>query len=663
PDSDELKTDIKEIKKLVNIKKSELKNTHKKMGTLENIKEKDLEKIKQKINKYNRDISDAKRVINVLNKLNSDKSLKYNVDEFSGFLKRNKDRLKEIEEEIKSKNKGLINLEKDSNGLIKLKEDSEYIKSLGVRLDDLDEEIKNIETEYDYEEYSNIKPFVNNVLTSLDMLSSNIIDMRSLKDDIHNKIKHYGEEIVKLKEEQTIYQQELDSLIGSYGGMFDGNIKPHVDCEFKGCDLRIAFDGYVTHIDEVNNISNNLDKIENKIETLKDKIKILENDIKWKERYNNLISKLKEYDDLLIKDKDFKKISVNNILNTLKTGKHLKLMDIYSVKFDKMDKYFKYMDDKKRYESFTSMSKKENDLLERYKNEKEKILKKREELTEKRKNIEEKILDYEKKLDKLDIELDNVLVKNLNIESLEEIILERKELIKESKEKLNDMMNTIENKKTLEKEEELINKELKSYENKVDKLNQDLTIMKHLEKEFIRLNEEERITYAIREALRLHLPVTLIDSFLESVKLYANKFLKDAKLEYRISDFEITENIFRIEAMKKNHIYSDVSNMSDGEICFMSLAISFAILVILKPLQNYKITALDEMDSLLKDERKKKYMDIVVSQFKNFDLSQMFIVTHNEYFNDLNSVSHICLKDSTVDKFDKSKRIIYHYET
>lgn len=661
PDSDEMKSEIKEMKKMVTIKKSELKNIHKKMGTIENISQEELEEINETRKKYKKDISDSKEAIKILDKLDSKKSLKYNEDEYKGYLKRNKDKLNDIEQDIKSKNKALINLKKDSQGLVKLKEDRQYVQSLGERLDSVDENIKKIETNYNYEEYSEIKTFVNNVITSLDMLSNNIIEIDSLKKDLKKELEKKEKEAEDLSKSQNEIKKKMESISGSYGGFFDENIKPHPKCEFESCDLRQAFNGYISNMDEINELSTKINLISEKIENTEEETQIIKNDIQWKERYDRLVSELEDKEELLNKDEDLKKLTKDNVFGTLKSGKYSQLENKVSIKFDKLDKYFKYQDDKKRYESFNSVSEKENDLLDRYEKEKEKILEKRKKLNEKKKEIEEKIEKYNKKMNKLSIGFNNNLVENLNMESLKEIIDEREKSIDKLDGRLEEIQKKIESKKALEKSEKNINEELKTYEKRVDKLNEDLTIMKHLEKEYVRLNKEEKITYAVRETLRIHLPITLIDSFLESVKLYANKFLKDANLEYRVSDFEISENTFRIESMKKNHIYTDVSNMSDGETCFMSLAISFAIQVVLESLNNYKIVALDEMDSLLKDSRKKKYMDIVMSQFNNFDLSQMFIVTHNEYFNDLNNVSHICLKDSTVDKFDKSKKIIYHH--
>ena len=74
----------------------------------------------------------------------------------------------------------------------------------------------------------------------------------------------------------------------------------------------------------------------------------------------------------------------------------------------------------------------------------------------------------------------------------------------------------------------------------------------------------------------------------------------------------------------------DVKYTSQGELSFISIALSFALSSIV--LARYNIMLMDEIDGPLDTENREKFIRILEKQIEKIDSEQSFLITHNAMF-------------------------------
>lgn len=74
----------------------------------------------------------------------------------------------------------------------------------------------------------------------------------------------------------------------------------------------------------------------------------------------------------------------------------------------------------------------------------------------------------------------------------------------------------------------------------------------------------------------------------------------------------------------------DVKYVSQGELSFISIALSFALSSIV--LSKYNIMLLDEIDGPLDSDNREKFIKILEKQIEKIDSEQNFLITHNSMF-------------------------------
>ena len=97
-----------------------------------------------------------------------------------------------------------------------------------------------------------------------------------------------------------------------------------------------------------------------------------------------------------------------------------------------------------------------------------------------------------------------------------------------------------------------------------------------------------------------------------------------------ISKFEIEADRFNIPYVKNNKEIKDISLASQGEQCFLSIAISFAMSY--QSLSKYNIMLLDEIDGALDPNNREKFINVLEHQIELIDAEQVFLITHNNLF-------------------------------
>ncbi|MBR1818244.1 MAG: hypothetical protein IJ772_05270 [Bacilli bacterium] len=128
----------------------------------------------------------------------------------------------------------------------------------------------------------------------------------------------------------------------------------------------------------------------------------------------------------------------------------------------------------------------------------------------------------------------------------------------------------------------------------------------------------------------------------------------------KIHSFEIGANDFKIKIDRNGKILNDVTECSDGEQSTLALAISFAIIEINLRYKKYNVLRFDEVDGPFDDARRRTFMETLVNRIPALDCGNLFIITHNNEFND--AEADLIILDGANEDIDlTNKNIIYHY--
>ena len=127
------------------------------------------------------------------------------------------------------------------------------------------------------------------------------------------------------------------------------------------------------------------------------------------------------------------------------------------------------------------------------------------------------------------------------------------------------------------------------------------------------------------------IPLLFIKMYLKDTKDVTNELL-DQVYHGRIfiDDFKISPDEFKIPFVNDGHLIEDVSYASQGQISFLSIALSFALSA--QSLTKYNIILLDELDAALDTSNREKFIAILEYLIQMIDSEQVFLITHNNMF-------------------------------
>lgn len=161
-----------------------------------------------------------------------------------------------------------------------------------------------------------------------------------------------------------------------------------------------------------------------------------------------------------------------------------------------------------------------------------------------------------------------------------------------------------------------------------------LSQYKVLEKELEKMNTiYDELTLAKRAlSSKEGMPLHIIGRYLNNTEDITNELLNiayDGKIY--IDKFEITANEFAIPFFNNGVRLDDVKFASQGELSFLSIALSFALSS--QALSHYNIMLLDEIDGPLDTRNREKFIKILENQIDRIHSEQNFLITHNAMFN------------------------------
>lgn len=160
-----------------------------------------------------------------------------------------------------------------------------------------------------------------------------------------------------------------------------------------------------------------------------------------------------------------------------------------------------------------------------------------------------------------------------------------------------------------------------------------LTQYKSFKKDLDKFNEVYDDLVLIKESLssKKGIPLHYILTYLGNTENITNELLDIAyNGKIYIDKFNITPTEFSIPFYNKGKRLRDVKYASQGELSFLSIALSFALSS--QTLSKYNIMLLDEIDGPLDTSNREKFISILENQIDRIDSEQNFLITHNEMF-------------------------------
>ena len=167
----------------------------------------------------------------------------------------------------------------------------------------------------------------------------------------------------------------------------------------------------------------------------------------------------------------------------------------------------------------------------------------------------------------------------------------------------------------------------------IQKMISNLDQFKELKKDNKKLEKIYEDLSLIKDSLssKTGIPLRIISSYLNNTNDITNKFLDivyDGKIY--IDEFNITSTEFAIPFFNNGVRIDDVKYASQGELSFLSIALSFALSS--QVLSKYNIMLLDEIDGPLDPTNREKFIKILETQIDSIDSEQNFLITHNSMF-------------------------------
>lgn len=129
------------------------------------------------------------------------------------------------------------------------------------------------------------------------------------------------------------------------------------------------------------------------------------------------------------------------------------------------------------------------------------------------------------------------------------------------------------------------------------------------------------------------IPVIMVKLFLDECKLIVNDLISDIfDDDLEILDFDLREdsNEFKIPYSINGVEVEDISSASQGQTSVISIALSFALCR--KAMFDYNVMLLDEIDNSIHKRDREKFIAILSKQMKSVNAEQIFLITHNDIF-------------------------------
>ena len=175
--------------------------------------------------------------------------------------------------------------------------------------------------------------------------------------------------------------------------------------------------------------------------------------------------------------------------------------------------------------------------------------------------------------------------------------------------------------------------DIDSLTNKIKEMTINLSQLLELQKDIGKMNKIYDEMFLVKDSLssKQGIPLYFMSNYLSNTEKITNELLSIAyDDEIYIDAFDITPTEFAIPFFNRGIRLSDVKYASQGELSFLSIALSFALSS--QALNKYNIMLLDEIDGPLDMSNREKFIRVLENQIDRIDAEQSFLITHNAMF-------------------------------
>lgn len=603
------KHDIEYIKEPLTLK-DELSSSVKKLNKMEKILEK----------KDDYESTDPKFYADKINSIEKD-IIKYNtqIDSFNILIS---NYLTELDKLFEKNRELSIQLQKERDNDKELNKITEEQNKIRLEINNCEDNLGDFSPNYTKSEFDSFIVFLKNSQQSLSKTyefgSKPIKKVISLLKEKKNVMQYINTHIMNIDE----HEDDNSLFLSTIARKIDfSNSKPVTDCK-NDCIAKTLY------IEIKNLLENNQNdkKEKHDLSFYKDMEYVYQN-------IKNVLSSFADYKDIITKlpDKYKNWFLIDNIYSSIEKLEYIydekEMNDLYSLVVE-YDDYLKLIDTANilatnydRYSKLSNSSYVANQL---------------DETNEQIDEYNDKISSLKKSISDL---TEDVKSNKKTLESLYDLkeTFEKYDELRENTEKLNNDYNiyktNMEHIKNTEIELQKCKMNIDYLNEKIQEqssnLNQYITLKNELKK-FNNIYDEMTLT---KEALSSKKGMSLyyIKNYLGNTEEITNELLDiayDGKIY--IDNFCITPTEFTMPFYNKGKLIKDVKYASQGEISFLSIALSFGLAS--QALSKYNIMLLDEIDGPLDTKNREKFIKILENQIDRIGSEQSFLITHNDMF-------------------------------
>lgn len=159
---------------------------------------------------------------------------------------------------------------------------------------------------------------------------------------------------------------------------------------------------------------------------------------------------------------------------------------------------------------------------------------------------------------------------------------------------------------------------------KIANLERTIEDRKEIENEYLKLDKEKTLFGRCRYILEKEIPLILLNNSLQFIEKQTNSILQENNIDIQISIL-VNGSDIEISAIVNNIEIPDISRLSSGELCLVSLIMNACVL----NLTGYTILCLDEIDANLDIVNRKKFNQITMSLINTLDINQIICISHS----------------------------------
>jgi len=621
----------------------------------------------------------------------------YSVDEIKGLLEETEKKINETKNlifQIKEK----IGNEKENLGttLVNIKTKTKQIEGMNIAdltklenmLDDNNTKIETYESELSDIKLSNftnleilkgdisgLTYFMRTTYNSLSTEQSKIsIEYKKILDKLFiSKVmswKNFSSEIESLKQTKNNREKEKQELTNKLSTA-NSNRKYLSILEQRPEDCLTDNCPFIATALQYKDIDKEIDRLERELIIVNDIIDILNEDIEIFENVESIGNRI----EILYANGIENFTNLNKIVKDFNVNSFDDLM-IYFLNTTTIEKKKVLFEGSGNLKYYNSLNKEISDLRKENETIREKIRanesidsiykelsKELSDLETKKEEVSKNIANYNLELVAYESDKDSLESKMVEYTTIMEYFNEEKSFL----EKYNDVKEKYENTEKIlleisdlanvvaenKEEKESYSQQLPLIENALDKVKIKINKLKEYTDRKKILDDNYEKTSWIKDALNptKGIPVYFIDNYLDKTKFITNNLLDISQNGRFAISFEVTDKDFFIKVYKNNgDILSDISQASQGETALTSLSLSLALIE--QSMKKYNIFLLDELDGALDATNRRCFIDMVQSQMKVLNSEQVFIISHNNEFENI-PIDMILLRDNNIDTNNK----------